>query len=115
VKGLKESYFGRLNYIYDNKYIAQLVVRRDGSSNFGPSNHYGNFPAASVAWKISDESFMQGIHWLNDLKLRAEYGVSGNTGNNGSAIYSNLYAAPKVWGVGFLLANFPNPNLNGRR
>ena len=110
-EGSSESYFGRLNYIYDNKYIAQLVVRRDGSSNFGPSNHYGNFPAASVAWKISDESFMQGIHWLNDLKLRAEYGVSGNTGNNGSAIYSNLYAAPTVWGGGFLPANFPNPNL----
>jgi TonB-dependent starch-binding outer membrane protein SusC len=106
-----ESFFGRLNYIYDNKYIAQLVVRRDGSSNFGPNNKFGTFPAASVAWKISDENFMQGIEWLNDLKLRAEYGVSGNTGNNGSAIYSNLYAAPTVWGGGFLPANFQNPDL----
>ncbi len=106
-----ESFFARLNYIYDNKYIAQLVVRRDGSSNFGTNNKFGTFPAASVAWKISDENFMKGIEWLNDLKLRAEYGVSGNTGNNGSAIYSNLYAAPTVWGGGFLPANFPNPNL----
>ena len=61
--GANESYFGRLNYIYDNKYIAQLVVRRDGSSNFGPSNRFGTFPAASVAWKISDEEFMKGYHF----------------------------------------------------
>ncbi len=109
--GASESYFGRLNYIYDNKYIAQLVVRRDGNSNFGSANHFGNFPAASVAWKISDENFMKGIKFINDLKLRAEYGVSGNTGNNGSAIYANLYASPTIWGTGFLPANFPNPNL----
>jgi len=109
--GASESYFGRLNYIYDNKYIAQLVVRRDGNSNFGSANHFGNFPAASVAWKISDEKFMQNVKFINDLKLRAEYGVSGNTGNNGGAIYANLYASPTIWGTGFLPANFPNPNL----
>ena len=54
---------------------------------------------------------MQNVTFINDLKLRAEYGVSGNTGNNGSAIYSNLYAAATVWGGGFLPANFPNPDL----
>jgi TonB-linked SusC/RagA family outer membrane protein len=110
-EGASESYFGRLNYIYDNKYIAQFVVRRDGNSNFGSANHFGNFPAASVAWKISDENFMKNIKFINDLKLRAEYGVSGNTGNNGGAIYANLYASPTIWGTGFLPANFPNPNL----
>jgi TonB-linked SusC/RagA family outer membrane protein len=109
--GANESYFGRLNYIYDNKYIAQVVVRRDGSSNFGASNRFGTFPAVSVAWKVSEEGFMRGITFINDLKFRAEYGISGNTGNNGGAIYSNLYAAPTVWGGGFLPANFPNPNL----
>jgi len=109
--GASESYFGRLNYIYDNKYIAQFVVRRDGNSNFGSANHFGNFPAASVAWKISGEKFMQNVKFINDLKLRAEYGVSGNTGNNGGAIYANLYASPTIWGTGFLPANFPNPNL----
>jgi TonB-dependent starch-binding outer membrane protein SusC len=109
--GSGESYFGRLNYIYDNKYIAQFVIRRDGSSNFGANNHFGTFPAVSVAWKISEEKFMKSLTFINDLKLRAEYGVSGNTGNNGTAIYSNLYAAPTVWGGGFLPANFPNPNL----
>jgi len=109
--GASESYFGRLNYTFDNKYIAQFVVRRDGNSNFGPSNRFGTFPAASVAWKLSEEGFMKGITFINDLKLRAEYGISGNSGNTGGAIYSNLYAAPTVWGGGFLPANFPNPNL----
>lgn len=108
--GATESYFSRLNYTYDNKYIAQLVVRRDGNSNFGPGNRFGNFPAVSVAWKISDENFMKNIGFISDLKLRAEYGISGNSGSGG-AIYANLYAAPTVWGGGFLPANFPNPNL----
>ena len=109
--GANESYFGRFNYSFMNRYIAQFVVRRDGSSNFGASNRFGTFPAVSVAWKISDEAFMKRFSFINDLKLRAEYGISGNTGNNGGAIYSNLYAAPTVWGGGFLPSNFPNPNL----
>jgi len=108
--GSQESYFARANYTFDNKYIAQLVVRRDGSSNFGPNNRWGTFPAASVAWKISDEKFMQGIPWLNDLKLRGEYGISGNAGPGG-AIYSNLYASITVWGGGFLPGNYPNADL----
>lgn len=108
--GAGESYFGRLNYTYNDKYIGQFVIRRDGSSNFGPNNRFGTFPAVSVAWKISDENFMKSITFINDLKLRAEYGVSGNAGSGG-AIYSNLYASPTVWGTGFLPSNFPNPNL----
>ena len=109
--GASESYFARLNYIYNDKYILQGVVRRDGSSNFGANNRFGTFPAVSAAWKISEEGFMKGLTFINDLKLRGEYGLSGNTGNNGSAIYSNLYAAATVWGGGFLPANFPNPDL----
>lgn len=109
--GAGESYFGRLNYIYNDKYIAQFVVRRDGSSNFGPNNRFGTFPAVSVAWKVSDEKFMRNITFINDLKLRAEYGVSGNAGSGGGAIYSNLYSSATVWGAGFLPANFPNPDL----
>lgn len=108
--GAGESYFARLNYIYNDKYIAQFVVRRDGSSNFGPNNRFGTFPAVSLAWKISDEKFMKNVTFINDLKLRAEYGISGNAGSGG-AIYSNLYASPTVWGTGFLPSNFPNPNL----
>ena len=109
--GASESYFARLNYIYNNKYILQGVIRRDGSSNFGANNKFGNFPAVSAAWKISEENFMKGLTFINELKIRGEYGVSGNTGNNGSAIYSNLYAAATVWGGGFLPANFASPDL----
>jgi TonB-linked SusC/RagA family outer membrane protein len=108
--GAQESYFARFNYTYDNRYILQAVVRRDGSSNFGPNNRFGTFPAVSAAWKISDEKFMQGIQWLNDLKIRGEYGISGNAGPGG-AIYSNLYSDATVWGGGFLPSNYANPNL----
>jgi len=109
--GSNESYFGRFNYVYDNKYIAQFSIRRDANSNFLNDNLWGNFPAASVAWKISDENFMKNIKFINDLKLRAEYGITGNVGNSGGAVYSNLYSAPTPWGGGFLPGNFPNPNL----
>ena len=114
--GANRSFFGRFNYIYNNKYIAQFSIRRDGNSNFfinNDVNHqaWGNFPAASVAWKISDERFMQGLKFINDLKLRVEYGITGNVGNSGGAVYSNLYAAPTPWGGGFLPGNFPNPGL----
>jgi TonB-linked SusC/RagA family outer membrane protein len=108
--GSQESYFARANYTYDNKYILQGVFRRDGSSNFGPDNKFGNFPAVSAAWKISDEKFMQGISWLNDLKFRGEWGISGNAGPGG-AIYSNLYSVETVWGGGFLPSNYQNPAL----
>ncbi|MGL1885015.1 MAG: TonB-dependent receptor [Reichenbachiella sp.] len=72
------GYFGRLFYGYDNKYIIEGTLRRDGSSRFGPENQYGYFPAASLAWNISEESFMKGISWLNYLKVRGSYGKTGN-------------------------------------
>lgn len=74
------SYFGRLNYIYDDKYIASFVLRRDGSSRFGAENRYGTFPAASVGWRISSESFMAGASSIvDDLKIRGGYGIMGNS------------------------------------
>jgi len=73
------SFYGRVNYDFDNKYILTASLRHEGSSKFGAANKWGNFPAVSVAWRISDESFLQDkISWLNDLKLRADYGITGN-------------------------------------
>lgn len=73
------AFFGRINYDFDNKYIITASLRHEGSSKFGTDNKWGNFPAVSVAWRISDENFMKDkISWLNDLKLRADYGVTGN-------------------------------------
>lgn len=72
------SYFGRLNYAFSNKYLASLSIRRDGYSAFGLNNKYGNFPAASVGWIVSNEDFLQGSNILNNLKFRFSYGVGGN-------------------------------------
>ena len=107
----KESYFGRAVYIYDNKYILQGTLRYDGSSAFGIDNRWGTFPAVSAAWKLSEEKFMKNIANLDELKLRAEYGWSGNSGSNGLAQYAVLTAYPSAFGPGFLPQNFPNPAL----
>lgn len=72
------SYFGRLTYAYNNKYLASLSMRRDGSSIFGTDNKYGNFPAASVGWVISEEDFLKGNGIFDYLKLRFSYGLTGN-------------------------------------
>jgi len=73
------SLFGRLNYSYDGKYLFSASFRRDGSSPLATGNKYGYFPSVSGAWRVSDESFMEGTKdWLSNLKLRASWGVSGN-------------------------------------
>lgn len=72
------SYLARVNYNFDGKYYITASVRTDGSSRFGGDNKYGLFPSAALAWRISDEGFMQGLSFLNDMKLRVSYGETGN-------------------------------------
>ncbi|GHT28270.1 SusC/RagA family TonB-linked outer membrane protein [Bacteroidia bacterium] len=72
------SFFGRAHYSYNEKYMVTATVRRDGSSKFGANHKWGTFPSASVAWGISQEDFMKGVKWMNDLKLRVGYGITGN-------------------------------------
>lgn len=72
------SFLGRLGYNYDQRYYATVSLRRDGSSKFGANNRWGTFPAASVAWRLKGESFLENVNWLNELKLSAGYGVVGN-------------------------------------
>ncbi|QEC42837.1 SusC/RagA family TonB-linked outer membrane protein [Pseudobacter ginsenosidimutans] len=72
------SFIGRINYAYKSKYLLTATIRRDGSSRFGDENKYGTFPSASAAWRISEEDFFKDITFVNDLKLRAGYGVTGN-------------------------------------
>ena len=72
------SYFGRLQYAYDGKYLFSAVVRRDGSSNFGPKNKFGFFPTASLGWVASEEDFLKESSVISFLKLRASYGIIGN-------------------------------------
>lgn len=73
------SVYSRLNYQFANRYLLQATIRRDGSSAFGINNHWGTFPAVSVGWRISNESFMKDQKVFSDLKLRAGYGISGNS------------------------------------
>ncbi len=72
------SYFGRVNYSFDDKYMLSATFRADGSSRFGTNNRFGYFPSVSAGWNISEESFMEDTQWLNQLKLRASWGQNGN-------------------------------------
>ena len=72
------AFYGRLNYDYDKKYYFSASLRREGSSKFGYQNKWGYFPAASVGWRITNEEFFPKLSWLNELKLRADYGETGN-------------------------------------
>ena len=106
VRGI--SYFGRFNYSLLDRYLFTATVRRDGSSNFGSMNHWGTFPSAAFGWRISEESFMKDINWLDNLKLRLGWGQTGNSGGatdlsvnglnvNGMYVY---YAPGAAMGLG---------------
>src|SRR5690606_25169047 len=88
------SYFGRLHYNLNNKYIFDGVLRRDGSSVFARNNRWGTFPSLAGGWVISEENFMKQINWLDFLKLRASWGQSGNnrigTYNGFSTFQTNI-------------------------
>lgn len=72
--------FARVNYSFDDRYMLTASIRREGSSMFGVNNRYGYFPSVSAAWRVSSESFMSNIRWIDDLKIRAGYGMTGNAG-----------------------------------
>lgn len=74
------AFFGRVNYSYDDKYLFMASFRREGSSKFGPEHRFGNFWAVSGGWRINRESWLKDVTWLNDLKIRLGYGVTGNNG-----------------------------------
>ena len=115
------SFFGRVNYNLMGKYMLTATVRHDGSSRFGNNHKWGTFPSVSLAWRISDETFMQGTSgWLNNLKLRAGYGVTGN--QNGVEPYKSLAtlsadgasyydAATNTWKKSYVQAQNTNPDL----
>ena len=82
------SYFARVNYDYDGKYIVSASFRRESSSKFAKNNRWGNFWSVSAGWRISDEPWMENVSWIDDLKLRAAYGVTGNS--DFSASYASM-------------------------
>lgn len=95
------SYFGKANYSYDNKYLASVTLRRDGSSRFGKENRFGMFPAVSLGWRVSEENFIkQNLPFVSDLKLRYGWGRSGNQeiANNATyTLYSAIYGIDPTW------------------
>ena len=102
-----ESYLGRINYNFDDRYIVTAAYRADGSANFGPGEKWGYFPSISAVWRLSEEDFFN-VESITDLRLRFETGLTGNQGNGG-AIYGTLAdALPTEWGSGFRPANYPN-------
>jgi tonB-linked outer membrane protein, susC/ragA family len=115
------SFFGRINYNLMGKYMLTATLRRDGSSRFGANHKWGTFPSVSLAWRISDEAFMESTtSWLNNLKLRAGYGVTGNQAGIGeykslavlSADGASYYdAASGTWKKSYVQAQNVNPNL----
>ncbi|GAB3495263.1 TonB-dependent receptor [Spirosoma knui] len=73
-----DSYLGRINYGFKDRYFLDLTARVDGSSRFGANHKYGVFPAVSAGWRIIEEPFIKSVNWISDLKLRASYGITGN-------------------------------------
>ena len=88
--------FGRANYSFRDTYMATVSYRREGSSKFGPNNRWGNFWSISGGWRISNEKFLEDVEWINDLKLRVGYGVTGNN-DFGSGYTVRTYKSNDLW------------------
>jgi|AntRauTorcE11898_2_1112593.scaffolds.fasta_scaffold00364_13 TonB-linked SusC/RagA family outer membrane protein len=118
-----ESYFGRVTYDFMNKYLAEFTLRTDGSSRFGSEERYAVFPAGSLGWIVSDEDFMKDIEFINFLKIRTGYGITGNSEilSSATAADANVlnYPALGLYNAGFGYGDEPglapirlaNPNL----
>lgn len=104
-----ESYLGRVNYNFDNRYLVTATYRRDGSPYFGQDKRWGSFPSLSAAWRVSQEKFFHS-DLISELKLRVETGITGNQGS-GSGIYAPMSPGATNWGTGFLPSTFTNPAL----
>ncbi len=112
------GFYGRVNYNYHNRYILMLSLRCEGSDKFGANNRWGVFPAVSAGWRITNEDFMKNASWINELKLRAGFGVTG-TEPASAYQYISLYNfnnsymsyVDGKWVNGIIPTNNPNPNL----
>ncbi|MCH4551686.1 SusC/RagA family TonB-linked outer membrane protein [Aestuariibaculum lutulentum] len=109
------SYLTRANYSYKGKYLASAAIRADGSSRFGANSRWGYFPSGSFAWRISEEPFFENLTWVNNLKARLSYGVTGNNQipNYGSigVLGYNSYVSSGTVNQGIYTTNFADKNL----
>ena len=106
---------GRVNYNWNNTIFASLSLRHEGATNFGANNKWGNFPAASIAWELANMQFMRGASWINSLKPRVSYGVTGRRGGSNVArpTYGShgQYYMDGEWVKGYRPATNANPDL----
>ena len=105
------SYFGRVFYSFDDRYLLTATLRRDGSSKFNKDKRWGWFPSVALAWRASQESFLRDITWMNNAKLRAGWGSTGNQNVDQWASIALLSFKTTPWGTGVLTGNTPNPDL----
>lgn len=101
-----EGVFSRAEYNYANKYYLSASYRRDGSSRFSPENRWGSFWSVGASWNAKNESFMQGIDWLNALRVKGSYGTQGNDNIGYTFVYDNLYRIDRVNGEASLTQTF---------
>lgn len=106
-----ESYFGRVNYNLDDRYLVTATLRADGSSSFGPNNRWGYFPSVALAWRASNEGFLKNVEWLNNLKLRLGWGLVGNQNAGNYAYGATMGAVSTIWGTGYVQSSYPNSEL----
>lgn len=106
------SYFGRINYNYKEKYLLSATARADGSSKFAKGNRWGFFPSIAAAWRISSEPFMKGAEkWLDDLKLRLSYGTAGNNNISSGLLTQEFQANATSWINGYNSYIFPSKTM----
>ncbi|HRM86910.1 MAG TPA: TonB-dependent receptor [Prevotella sp.] len=116
------GFFGRISYGYADRYNILVSVRHEGSSKFGANHKWGTFPSASLGWTISNEKFMKDVKWVNNLKLRAGFGVTGVIPNDpyqsltrwtygSSSINPTYYYDNNKWNLGLIVNSNPNPDL----
>lgn len=105
------SFFGRAFYSFDERYLLTATIRRDGSSKFAKGNKWGWFPAVALAWRASQESFLRNNAIINNLKLRAGWGATGNQNVSDYAYMALLSYKTTPWGTGVLTGNTANPDL----
>lgn len=106
-----ESYYGRINYSFDDRYLLTATLRSDGSCNFAPGSRWGTFPSLALAWKIDKEKFMRNADFVDGLKLRLGWGLVGNQNAGSYAYGTKMASATSIWGTGFYASNYSNENL----
>ena len=106
-----ESYYGRLNYTFDERYLLTATIRADGSSTFGADNRWGWFPSMALAWRFKKESFLKDIDWLSNGKLRFGWGLVGNQNAGAYAYGATMSSVATAYGSGFYPNNFANNKL----